>query len=84
MPDSYDDMDVCEKRPKYTYNTLDALVTDTVEFILRSSCNTSESDPFEPTFACFSRVLDMPKIKLEWTYRNNLPRVVGLKAFFCS
>ena len=77
-------MEVCEIRPKYTYNIMDAIIVDTVEFVYRASCNTTESDPFNGVFGCFSKLLAEPRIQLQWQYRKTLPPVIGLKNFLCS
>ena len=91
-----DVVEVCDLRPKYTYNFLDAVVVDTVEFLYRTTCNlttTSTSTtttmtttwaPFADVFACFADVLDAPSLVLEWTYVRALPPVVGLANYFCS
>ena len=79
-----EELEICEKRPKYTYNILDALIVDSVEFVYRSSCNLTAQDPFSPVFDCFSQVLDVPSLQLEWEYRKSLPPVIGLKTFLCA
>ena len=80
---SGDDVELCEKRPKYIYTTLDTVIADTVELIVKSACDTVEADPFDAVFTCFNRISDLPEIQLEWAYRTNVPRVIGLKDFLC-
>lgn len=84
IPGPEGEVQVSENRPKFVFNILDALIVDTVEFILDSSCNRTQSDAFDSVFWCFGQVLEQPNIRLAWTYRNYHPRVIGLKNFFCA
>ena len=83
MTGGSDDVEYCEKRPKYIYTALDTVVTDTLELMAQATCDTNESEPFDNIFGCFAKVSDLPEVQLEWTFRSNLPRVIGLKDFFC-
>ena len=76
-------LEVCEDRPRFSFNILDAIVVDTIEFFLESTCNRTMSDAFDTVFWCFSKILELPHLQLAWTYRNYQPRTVGLKNYFC-
>ena len=79
-------VEVCEKRPRFTYNALDALVVDGVQTMLDAACNRTGgvAGAVDGVFQCLAKVMDQPGPMLAWTYRRQLPHLVGLKNYFCA
>ena len=62
----------------------DPIVTDTLEFIYRSTCTTSITDPFLQNLKCMNDILENPVNLGKWIVdKNHFPRAFALKMNLC-